>query len=234
MTEVRVLVVEDEPAIAELIAINLKHYGYQIILAGDTQEADLLIKQALPDLVLLDWMLPGQSGIDFAKQIRAEKRSKDVPIIFLTARSEEIDKIAGLEVGGDDYVTKPFSPKELVARVKAVLRRRSPQLSAEIIQAGKLFLDPQAHRVYTKQSGSEITLHLGPTEFKLLRFLMTQPNRVHSRNQLLDKVWGDHVFIEDRTVDAHIKRLRAALSPVSLGGMIDTVRGSGYRLVVEE
>ena len=234
MTGIRVLVVEDEPAIAELIAINLKHHGYEVLLAESSKEADLVIKEHLPDLLLLDWMLPGQSGIDFAKQVRQEKRTRDTPIIFLTARGEESDKVAGLEAGGDDYVTKPFSPKELVARVKAVLRRRSPQLSVDVIRAGRLFLDPHAHRVYATDLGNEVTLSLGPTEFKLLRFLMAHPNRVYSRNQLLDKVWGDHVFVEDRTVDAHIKRLRAALLPVSLDGMVDTVRGSGYRLVVDE
>ena len=232
MTGIRVLVVEDEPAIAELISINLKHHAYTVILAGDTQEATLALKDALPDLILLDWMLPGQSGVDFAKQLRLEKRTKDIPIIFLTARSEENDKISGLEAGGDDYVTKPFSPKELIARVKAVLRRRSPQLDADLITAGPLFLDPTAHRVYVKQMDQEVTLSLGPTEFKLLRYLMAHPNRVHTRSQLLDKVWGDHVFVEDRTVDAHIKRLRAALSPAQLENMVDTVRGSGYRLVV--
>jgi two-component system phosphate regulon response regulator PhoB len=228
----KVLIVEDESAIAELIAINLKHHGYEIRHAFDTLEAEALLKDELPDLILLDWMLPGgQSGISYAKQLRSEKRTKDIPIIFLTARSEEDDKIAGLEAGGDDYVTKPFSPKELIARVKAVLRRRAPELDDDVLQVGDLFLDPHAHRVYAKLNASEVTLALGPTEYKLLRFLMAHPDRVHTREQLLNKVWGDHVFVEDRTVDAHIKRLRAALAPAHLDTMIDTVRGSGYRLL---
>jgi two-component system phosphate regulon response regulator PhoB len=175
-------------------------------------------------------MLPGKSGVQFAKELRSNERTKDIPIILLTARSEEMDKIAGLEAGADDYVTKPFSPKELVARIRAVLRRRSPQLADEVVQVNNLRLDPVAHRVMAVDGVNELMIDLGPTEFRLLHFLMTHPERVHSRGQLLDKVWGDHVFVEERTVDVHIKRLRASLAPTNCQNLIETVRGSGYRL----
>jgi two-component system phosphate regulon response regulator PhoB len=188
------------------------------------------MKEVLPDLVVLDWMLPGKSGVQFAKELRANERTKDIPIILLTARSEEMDKIAGLEAGADDYLTKPFSPKELVARIRAVLRRRSPQLADEVVQINNLRLDPVSHRVLATNGVDEVSLDLGPTEFRLLHFFMTHPERVHSRGQLLDKVWGDHVFVEERTVDVHIKRLRAALAPSNCQNLIETVRGSGYRL----
>jgi two-component system phosphate regulon response regulator PhoB len=188
------------------------------------------MKEVLPDLVVLDWMLPGKSGVQFAKELRSNERTKDIPIILLTARSEEMDKIAGLEAGADDYVTKPFSPKELVARIRAVLRRRSPQLADEVVQINNLRLDPVSHRVLATNGIDEVSLDLGPTEFRLLHFFMTHPERVHSRGQLLDKVWGDHVFVEERTVDVHIKRLRAALAPSNCQNLIETVRGSGYRL----
>ncbi len=188
------------------------------------------MKEVLPDLVVLDWMLPGKSGVQFAKELRSNERTKDIPIILLTARSEEMDKIAGLEAGADDYVTKPFSPKELVARIRAVLRRRSPQLADEVVQINNLRLDPVSHRVLATNGVDEVSLDLGPTEFRLLHFFMTHPERVHSRGQLLDKVWGDHVFVEERTVDVHIKRLRAALAPSNCQNLIETVRGSGYRL----
>lgn len=225
-----ILIVEDEPSIAELISVNLSHAGFLPIRAFQTEQAMQLMKEVLPDLVILDWMLPGKSGIQFAKELRANERTKDIPIILLTARSEEMDKIAGLEAGADDYVTKPFSPKELVARVRAVLRRRSPQLADEIVQINQLRLDPVSHRVTAANGAHELSLDLGPTEFRLLHFLMTHPERVHSRGQLLDKVWGDHVFVEERTVDVHIKRLRAALAPAECQNFIETVRGSGYRL----
>ncbi|MFM6961435.1 MAG: phosphate regulon transcriptional regulator PhoB, partial [Polynucleobacter victoriensis] len=198
--------------------------------AFQTEQASQLMKEVLPDLVVLDWMLPGKSGVQFAKELRANERTKDIPIILLTARSEEMDKIAGLEAGADDYVTKPFSPKELVARIKAVLRRRSPQLADEVVQIGSLRIDPVAHRVMAVDGANEVAIDLGPTEFRLLHFLMTHPERVHSRGQLLDKVWGDHVFVEERTVDVHIKRLRASLAPTNCQNHIETVRGSGYRL----
>jgi two-component system phosphate regulon response regulator PhoB len=188
------------------------------------------MKEVLPDLVVLDWMLPGKSGVQFAKELRSNERTKDIPIILLTARSEEMDKIAGLEAGADDYLTKPFSPKELVARIRAVLRRRSPQLADEVVQIKNLRLDPVSHRVLATNGVDEVSLDLGPTEFRLLHFFMTHPERVHSRGQLLDKVWGDHVFVEERTVDVHIKRLRAALAPSNCQNLIETVRGSGYRL----
>jgi two-component system phosphate regulon response regulator PhoB len=175
-------------------------------------------------------MLPGKSGVQFAKEIRANERTKDIPIIFLTARSEEVDKVTGLNAGGDDYLTKPFSPKELIARIRAILRRMSPQLKEEVLEINGLTLDPTTHRVSFNQSGRLVKVELGPTEFRLLRFFMANTERVHTRGQLLDKVWGDHVFVEERTVDVHIKRLRAVLSPIGCETMIETVRGSGYRL----
>jgi two-component system phosphate regulon response regulator PhoB len=225
-----ILIVEDEPSIAELIAVNLSHAGFLPVRAFQTEQASQLMKEVLPDLVVLDWMLPGKSGVQFAKELRSNERTKDIPIILLTARSEEMDKIAGLEAGADDYVTKPFSPKELVARIRAVLRRRSPQLADEVVQINNLRLDPVSHRVLATNGVDEVSLDLGPTEFRLLHFFMTHPERVHSRGQLLDKVWGDHVFVEERTVDVHIKRLRAALAPSNCQNLIETVRGSGYRL----
>jgi two-component system phosphate regulon response regulator PhoB len=225
-----ILIVEDEPSIAELIAVNLSHAGFLPVRAFQTEQASQLMKEVLPDLVVLDWMLPGKSGVQFAKELRSNDRTKDIPIILLTARSEEMDKIAGLEAGADDYVTKPFSPKELVARIRAVLRRRSPQLADEVVQINNLRLDPVSHRVLATNGVDEVLLDLGPTEFRLLHFFMTHPERVHSRGQLLDKVWGDHVFVEERTVDVHIKRLRAALAPSNCQNLIETVRGSGYRL----
>ena len=188
------------------------------------------MRDVLPDLIVLDWMLPGKSGIQFAKEIRANERTKDIPIIFLTARSEEVDKLTGLNAGGDDYLTKPFSPKELIARIRAILRRMSPQLKEEVLEINGLTLDSTTHRVSFNQSGRLVKVELGPTEFRLLRFFMANTERVHTRGQLLDKVWGDHVFVEERTVDVHIKRLRAVLSPIGCETMIETVRGSGYRL----
>ncbi|MCC6609968.1 MAG: phosphate regulon transcriptional regulator PhoB [Burkholderiales bacterium] len=221
-----ILVVEDEPAIQELIALNLEHAGHRVLRVRDAEQAAERVRHALPDLVLLDWMLPGQSGAAFARQLRQDARTKQVPIIILTARSEERDKVAGLEAGADDYVTKPFSPRELLARIQAVLRRRAPAVSDEPAEIAGLRLDPATHRVAAKGR----TLELGPTEFRLLRFLMTHPERVHSRTQLLDQVWGDHVFVEERTVDVHIRRLRKALEPTGHDRLIETVRGSGYRL----
>lgn len=224
MKTARVLVVEDEPAIAELIAINLKHHGMTPVLAGDGDEAQQSIDEVLPDVILLDWMLPGQSGLTLARRWRADPRTKTVPILMLTARGDEPDKIAGLDAGADDYITKPFSTQELLARIRAVLRRRAPEQSSDVVAVGDLQVDGATHRVtYQGQ-----VLKLGPTEFKLLNYLMHHAERVHSRSQLLDKVWGDHVFIEERTVDVHIKRLREALGDA--GAMVQTVRGSGYRL----
>ncbi len=220
------LVVEDEPAILELISVHLRDAGYEVRGAADAEQAQALIRESLPDIVLLDWMLPGQSGLALAKQLRAEMRTRELPIIMVTARSDEADKIAGLEAWVDDYVTKPFSPRELRARIKAVLRRRAPEAAQEALSAGKLKLDPIAHRVTV----DDREVPLGPTEFRLLQFLLARPERVHSRAQLLDQVWGDHVYIEERTVDVHIRRLRRALEPYGQDGLIDTVRGSGYRL----
>jgi two-component system phosphate regulon response regulator PhoB len=221
-----ILLVEDEPAIQELIAANLQHAGHHVIRADDAERALGIVKHALPDLLLIDWMLPGMSGISLARQLRRDERTRDIPIILLTARGSEADKIAGLEAGADDYVTKPFSPRELLARIRAVLRRRSPQLTDDPVEVAGLRLDPGTHRV----SGDGQPLTLGPSEFKLLHFLMTHPERVHSRAQLLDQVWGDHIFLEERTVDVHIRRLRKGLEPTRHDRLIETVRGSGYRL----
>ena len=220
-----ILVVEDEPAIQELIAANLLHAGHHVLRANDAEEAAVLVRDTLPDVVLLDWMLPGMPGLQFARRLRADERTRDLPIIMLTARSEEHDKIAGLEAGADDYLTKPFSPRELLARIKAVLRRRAPQMTEDAVEIEGLRLDPATHRV----SGDGKAIDLGPTEFRLLHFFMTHAERVHSRTQLLDQVWGDHVFVEERTVDVHIRRLRSALEATGHDRLIQTVRGSGYR-----
>ncbi len=221
-----ILVVEDEPAIQELIAYNLRQAGHQPLCADTAEQALRLVSNALPDLVLLDWMLPGASGIEVARRLRGDKRTRSIPIIMLTARSEEQDKLLGLETGADDYITKPFSPRELNARIKAVLRRRAPQMTDDVVEVGGLRVDPAGHRV----TGNGENIDLGPTEFRLLHFLLTHPERVHSRAQLLDNVWGDHVFVEERTVDVHIRRLRKALEAGHLDQMIQTVRGTGYRL----
>ena len=219
----RVLIVEDEPAIAELIAINLRHNGLSPTYVEDGEKAQIEIDAILPDVILLDWMLPGQSGIYWARKWRNDVRTKTVPILFLTAKSEEIDKVAGLDAGADDYITKPFSTQELMARIRSVLRRRAPQQAEDSVSIGNLMIDGATHRV----SWQGAPVKMGPTEFKLLNFLMHHTERVHSRSQLLDKVWGDHIFIEERTVDVHIKRLREALGDA--GNMIETVRGVGYR-----
>lgn len=220
-----ILLVEDEPAIQELIAFNLTQAGHHVLRAASAENAMTLVKNALPDLILLDWMLPGASGVEFAKKLRADERTRGVPIIMLTARSDEQDKITGLETGADDYITKPFSPRELQARIKAVLRRRAPQMTDDAVDINGLRLDPVTHRVH----GHGQPIDLGPTEFRLLHFFMTHPERVHSRAQLLDQVWGDHVFVEERTVDVHIRRLRSALEPSQYDSLIQTVRGTGYR-----
>lgn len=220
-----ILVVEDEPAIQELITLNLEQSGYSPLRANDAEQAIELVRDELPDLVLLDWMLPGMSGIEFARRLRADRRTQDVPIIMLTARAEEHDKLSGLETGADDYITKPFSPRELNARIRALLRRRAPQTTDDIVEVSGLKLDPVSHRV----SGNGKPLTLGPTEFRLLHFMMTHPERVYSRAQLLDHVWGDHVFVEERTVDVHVRRLRKALEQTDHDRLIDTVRGAGYR-----
>ncbi len=230
---VTILVVEDEPAIQELISYNLKKNGHVPLCAYDAEQALTMVNNVLPDLVLLDWMLPNMSGIEFARKLRSETRTKSIPIIMLTARIEERDKILGLDAGADDYITKPFSPRELIARIKAVLRRRLPEMSDEILELGGLKLDPATHRVFVHTPEKPFELTLGPTEFRLLHFLMAHKERVHTRAQLLDRVWGDHVFIEDRTVDVHIRRLRKALENVGKDGLVQTVRGTGYRFSVE-
>jgi len=225
MATATILLVEDEPAIQELLAFNVERCGFRAVKALDAEAAQTQIKHALPDLILLDWMLPGSSGIELARRLRADARTRDIPIIMLTARGEERDKILGLEAGADDYITKPFSPRELMARIRAVLRRRTPQMSEEMVSVGGIELSPATHRISAKGANIE----LGPTEFRLLHFFMTHVERVYSRAQLLDQVWGDHVFVEERTVDVHIRRLRQALEISGLDGLVQTVRGSGYR-----
>ncbi len=223
----RVLIVEDEAPIAELIAVNLRHNGFQPIWAMDSETAQRELDAVLPDVILLDWMLPGESGLSLAKKWRKDARTKGVPILMLTARGDEVDRVAGLDAGADDYITKPFSTKEMLARIRAVLRRRAPEQLGGSVAIGALLLDASTHRVsYDGQP-----LKLGPTEFKLLHYFMKNAERVHSRGQLLDKVWGDHVFIEERTVDVHVKRLREALGPAAV--LIETVRGAGYRLTAQ-
>ncbi len=223
---VTVLIVEDEPAILELVAVNLEHAGYVTLRASSAENALRELRETLPDVVLLDWMLPGQSGLALARRLRADARTRGLPIIFLTARAGEEAKVAALDAGADDYLTKPFSPRELAARIRAVLRRRSPHLDEAPVVVDGLSLDPGAQTV----AGKGHALELGPTEFRLLHFLMTHPNRVYSRAQLLDGVWGDGAIVEERTVDVHIRRLRQALAPSGHDGLIRTVRGSGYVL----
>lgn len=227
MKKPRVLIVEDESSIAELLAVNLRHNGFEPIWAEDGVSAQREIDAVLPDMILLDWMLPGQSGLQLARQWRRDARTKQVPILMLTARGDEPDKVAGLDAGADDYITKPFSTQEMLARIRAVLRRRAPEAVVERLEAGELVLDTATHRV-TWQGAA---LKMGPTEFKLLAYLMQNAERVHSRSQLLDKVWGDHVFIEERTVDVHVKRLRESLGAAA--SMVETVRGAGYRFTVQ-
>jgi two-component system, OmpR family, phosphate regulon response regulator PhoB len=229
MTTANILLVEDEPAIQELLAFNVAQCGFRAIQAYDVPAALTEINRALPDLILLDWMLPGTSGVELARRLRADQRTRDIPIIMLTARTDERDKILGLESGADDYITKPFSPRELMARIRAVLRRRAPQMSDETVRVEGVELSPTTHRVSAKGQ----IVDLGPTEFRLLHFFMTHVERVYSRAQLLDQVWGDHVFVEERTVDVHIRRLRQALEPSGLDNLVQTVRGSGYRFSKE-
>ncbi|PPC94048.1 MAG: phosphate regulon transcriptional regulatory protein PhoB [Methylotenera sp.] len=224
-----ILVVEDEPAIQELLALNITQAGHNAMRALSAEHAQELLRETMPDLILLDWMLPGTNGLEFARKLKSDSLTKSIPIIMLTARGDEYDKVRGLEVGADDYVTKPFSPRELNARIKAVLRRRAPQMTDDPIELNGLRLDPTTHRV----TGNDKVIDLGPTEFRLLHFFMTNAERVHTRSQLLDKVWGDRVFVEDRTVDVHIRRLRNALSVSGHEDLVQTVRGAGYRLSVQ-
>jgi two-component system phosphate regulon response regulator PhoB len=227
-----ILIVEDEPSIAELISINLSHAGFTVARAFQADEAMLMMRNISPDLIILDWMLPGKSGVQFAKELRANPVTQSLPILMLTAKGEETDKVLGLDAGADDYVTKPFSPKELVARVKALLRRHAPTaIEEKALSVGPIQLDPISHRLtITMPNSSPKSVSLGPTEFRLMQFLMANPERVHSRTHLLDNVWGNEAYIEERTVDVHIKRLRAALSPYDCDRFIETVRGSGYRI----
>ena len=226
----QILVVEDDPGIQELISVNLLRAGHLVQKALDAEAAQDLMRKSLPDLILLDWMLPGMSGVDFAKRLRSEPRTRSVSIIMLTARVEERDKITGLENGADDYITKPFSPRELLARITAVLRRRVPQATEDVVDIDGLRLNPAAQRV---TAGGD-DLALGPTEFRLIHFLMTHSDRVYTRAQLLNQVWGDHFFGDERTVDVHVRRLRAALEKSGHDKLIQTVRGSGYSLSAKQ
>lgn len=221
----RILLVEDDAAICEMLQAPFQKAGYEVVEAGDVRTARARLLEDPPDLILLDWMLPDTSGIDWARTLKASPVTKDIPLIMLTARSEEEDRVRGLDVGADDYVTKPFSPRELVARMKAVLRRTSPTTSEEPIEVAGLRLDPVSHRI----SGHGETITMGPTEYNLLHFFMTHQERVFTREQLLDKVWGTNIYVEERTVDVHIRRLRKALAPSGHDHLVQTIRGSGYR-----
>jgi len=221
----KILIVEDEAAIGEMIEVALVRANFEVIKAADAEEAMRLLGDVLPDLMLLDWMLPGSSGMEFARRIKKEDLTSHIPIIMLTAKGGESDKISGLDAGADDYITKPFSPRELIARIKAVLRRTSPQAENDTIEVDNLVLDTASHRI----SVDDASLELGPTEYRLLHFFMTHPERVYSRSQLLDRVWGSNVYVEERTVDVHIRRLRKALTPSGHDRYVQTVRSAGYR-----
>lgn len=223
-----IVVVEDEPAIRELIGVNLERAGYGVVHAGDAESAIGIIREVQPDLVLIDWMLPRMSGEALARQLRQNDRTRDLPLIMLTARSGESDKLAGLEAGADDYVTKPFSPRELVARIAAVLRGRPSRAADDPVEIAGLRLETHTRRVY----GHGRPLALGPIEFRLLRFFMTHRERVYSRAQILGQVWSGHAIVEDRTIDVHIRRLRKALEPSGHDRLVETVRGSGYRFSI--
>ncbi|MFO1393289.1 MAG: phosphate regulon transcriptional regulator PhoB [Steroidobacteraceae bacterium] len=225
MTGKQILVVEDEKPIRDMIAFGLKRAGFEVREAEDVASARAGIADRRPDLLLVDWMLPDQSGLDLTRALRRSKETQDLPVIMLTARAGEQDKVAGLDVGADDYVTKPFSTRELVARIHAVLRRTAPEGEGGTLEAGGLSLDTLGHRV-TAQGAA---VQMGPTEYKLLKFLMEHQDRVYTRSQLLDRVWGGSVYIEERTVDVHVRRLRKALEPAGLDWLVQTVRGSGYR-----
>ena len=224
-----ILLVEDEAAIREMVAMALERAGYRVRHAESAEDGEAAMRLSHPDLVLLDWMLPGQSGIDFARRLKREQVTRDIPIILLTARGEEADRIRGLDAGADDYVPKPFSPRELVARVKAVLRRVQPTSGDTPLEARGLRLDPVSHRV----TASGRPVEMGPTEFRLLHFLMGHPDRVFNRAQLLDNVWGTNIYVEERTVDVHVRRLRKALEPSGHHDLLQTVRGAGYRFSLE-
>jgi two-component system phosphate regulon response regulator PhoB len=220
-----ILVVEDDGDIQELVAYNLERAGHRAQCVQTAEAALDALNHALPDLVLIDWMLPSMSGIELARALRGSRRTAEIPLIMLTARTAEQDKLTGLETGADDYVTKPFSPRELNARIKAVLRRRAPQTTDDAVEVQGLRIEPASRRVYV--NGQNVSV--GPTEFRLLHFFMTHPERVYSRAQLLDFIWGDHVFLEERTVDVHIRRLRKAMEPSGHDRLIETIRSAGYR-----
>jgi len=225
MTGKQILIVEDEKPIRDMIAFGLRRAGFDVREAEDCAAARASIADLRPDLLLVDWMLPDQSGLELTRSVKRNKDTADLPVILLTARAEEQDKVAGLEGGADDYVTKPFSPRELLARIQAVLRRATPAGAGEAIEAGALRIDTASHRVTI----GEQTVALGPTEYRLLQFFMEHPERVYGRGQLLDRVWGGNVYVEERTVDVHIRRLRKALEPFGCEGLVQTVRGAGYR-----
>ena len=224
----RILIVEDEPAIRDMVAFALRKADYEPAHAGDAREANIAIAERVPDLILLDWMLPGTSGLEMARRLRKEELTRDVPIIMLTARGEENDRVNGLEAGVDDYVVKPFSARELLARIKAVIRRSGSADEDGSVNLGGLRIDGAAHRVFA----GDTPVPIGPTEYRLLHFFMTHAERVYSRAQLLDNIWGGNVYVEERTVDVHIRRLRKTLEPFGLDNLVQTVRGSGYRFSV--
>jgi len=225
----RILIVEDEPAIRDMVAYALRKGEFEPVTAGDGREAQAAIAERVPDLILLDWMLPGSSGLELARRWRRESLTREVPIIMLTARGEENDRVGGLEAGVDDYVVKPFSARELLARIRAVMRRSRDDDEDGSVQVGALRIDGAAHRVFAEAGGEPAPVAIGPTEYRLLHFFMTHPERVYSRSQLLDHVWGGSVYVEERTVDVHIRRLRKTLEPHGLDAMVQTVRGTGYR-----
>ena len=230
MTKCTILTVEDEPAISDILRVNLSFAGYDVIGASNVLQAENFIKTRIPDLIILDWMLPGTSGSTFVKRLRNDKRIQNIPVIMLSAKSLEENKIEGLNAGCDDYMVKPFSPKELIARIQAVLRRRSPELTQDVVSIFGLSLNPATRTVI----GNKQEISVGPKEFKLLHYLMTHADRVHSRSNLLDKVWGDHVFVEERTVDVHIRRLRKALTGTGYHKLIQTIRSGGYKFISEK
>jgi two-component system phosphate regulon response regulator PhoB len=221
----KILIVDDESAIRQMVCLALSQANYDCIEAADTTEAQTKILADKPDLILLDWMLPGLSGVEYSRRLRREKLTRDIPVIMLTARTEETDKVTGLDSGADDYITKPFSTREMLSRIKALLRRTAPHAAESPVEIGGLMLDPVTHRVSARGQH----LELGPTEFRLLQFFMSHPERVHSRERLLDSVWGNNVYVEERTVDVHIRRLRKVLTPTGHDQLIQTVRGAGYR-----
>jgi two-component system phosphate regulon response regulator PhoB len=225
----RILIVEDEPAIRDMVAFALRKGEFDPVHAGDARQAQEAIADRVPDLILLDWMLPGTSGLELARRWRREQLTREIPIIMLTARGEENDRVGGLEAGVDDYVVKPFSARELLARIRAVLRRAREDDEDGSIAVGDLRIDGAAHRVLARSPAGEQAVQIGPTEYRLLHFFMTHPDRVYSRSQLLDHVWGGSVYVEERTIDVHIRRLRKTLEPHGLDGMVQTVRGAGYR-----